>query len=84
MSTATYDVLLYPSAESDLYEIKQYFEQVLKRSPTHLFQKFYDAIEYLEMSGVILFPGQGHGNSPGCTSLLEHSFHEPSSGVLGD
>jgi len=30
MSTATYDVLLYPSAESDLYDIKQYFEQVLK------------------------------------------------------
>ena len=34
MSTATYDVLLYPFAESDLYEIKQYFEQVLKTSPT--------------------------------------------------
>ncbi|GEM_PF-4963654 len=48
MSTATYDVLLYPSAESDLYDIKQYFEQVLKVSPTHLFQKFYDSIEYLE------------------------------------
>ena len=36
------------------------------------------------MSGVILFPGQGHGNSSGCTSLLQHSFHEPSSGVFGD
>lgn len=48
MSTATYDVLLYPSAESGLYDIKQYFEQVLKVSPTHLFQKFYDSIEYLE------------------------------------
>lgn len=48
MSTSTYDVLLYPSAESDLYEIKQYFEQILKTSPTNLFQKFYDAIEYLE------------------------------------
>jgi plasmid stabilization system protein ParE len=48
MSTSTYDVLLYSSAESDLYEIKQYFEQVLKKSPTNLFQKFYDTIEYLE------------------------------------
>ena len=48
MSSSTYDVLLYPSAESDLYDIKQYFEQVLKTSPTHLFQNFYDAIEYLE------------------------------------
>ena len=36
------------------------------------------------LSGVILFPGQGHGNSSGCTSLLQHSFHEPSSGVFGD
>jgi len=48
MSTATYNVLLYPSAESDLYEIKQYFEQVLKTSPKQLFQNFYNAIEYLE------------------------------------
>jgi plasmid stabilization system protein ParE len=48
MSIAIYDVIIYPSAESDLYDIKQYFEQVLKTSPSHLFQRFYDSIEYLE------------------------------------
>jgi hypothetical protein len=31
-----------------LYDIKQYFEQVLKTSPKNLFLKFYNAIEYLE------------------------------------
>ena len=42
------------------------------------------AVVDVHVSGVILFPGQGHGNSPGVHHLLQHSLQEPSSGVLSD
>jgi len=48
MSSSKYKVLIYPTAESDLFDIKDYFVQVLKIPPNNLFQKFYDAIDRLE------------------------------------
>jgi toxin ParE1/3/4 len=50
MSASKYKVLIYPTAESDLYDIKDYFEHILKVSPNDLFQKFYDAVDHLELN----------------------------------
>jgi len=48
MSPQTYNVRMYPRAEKDLIEIKDYFEQKLKTSPKGLFGKFYEHINILE------------------------------------
>ncbi len=39
MSFSTYRVLIYPTAEKDLLEIKSYFKEVLKISPNHLLER---------------------------------------------
>jgi addiction module RelE/StbE family toxin len=48
MSQNSYQVLIYPSAENDLIEIKEYFLYKLKISPNNLFEKFYKLIDTLE------------------------------------
>jgi toxin ParE1/3/4 len=48
MNSSKYNVLIYPTAESDLLDIKEYFVHVLKTSPNTLFQKFYDKVDLLE------------------------------------
>ncbi len=48
MSDKKYTVLIYPAAERDLYEIKEYFEGTLKTSAILLFEKFYASIDILE------------------------------------
>jgi len=40
MSNPVYSVLIYPRAENDLLEIKEYFENTLKTSAIPLFEKF--------------------------------------------
>jgi toxin ParE1/3/4 len=53
MSSKKYQVIIYPTAETDLLEIKDYFENKLKISPNNLFQKFYDSIDLLETNPLI-------------------------------
>jgi addiction module RelE/StbE family toxin len=53
MSNPTYSVLIYPRAENDLLEIKEYFENTLKTSAIPLFEKFYSNIERLEVNPLI-------------------------------
>jgi len=48
MSSDSYKVLIYPTAENDLYEIKDYFENTLQTSADNLFRKFYNDIDLLE------------------------------------
>jgi len=55
MKPLKYSVLIYPKAEADLLEIKDYFENKLKTSPNGLFQKFFDQIDFLE-SDPFLYP----------------------------
>jgi addiction module RelE/StbE family toxin len=43
-----YEVLIFPSAEADLNEIKEYFKTVLAISADTLIDKFIYAIELLE------------------------------------
>jgi plasmid stabilization system protein ParE len=50
MSQKIYQVLIYPSAENDLIEIKEYFLNKLKISPNNLFEKFYKSIDTLEIN----------------------------------
>ena len=57
MSQNLYQVLIYPSAENDLIEIKEYFLYKLKVSPNNLFEKFYQSIDTLEKNPY-LFPLQ--------------------------
>jgi len=40
MTVKKYKINIYPSAEKDLLEIKEYFVNKLKTSPNNLFQKF--------------------------------------------
>jgi len=47
MSTPKYSIRIYPTAENDLLEIKDYFQNKLKTSHNNLFQKFYDAIDLI-------------------------------------
>ena len=61
MSKKTYQVLIYPSAENDLIEIRDYFLNKLKISPNNLFEKFYKSIGTLE-------------NNPHIFPLLKDSF----------
>lgn len=53
MSSLTYEVLLFPTAEQDLGEIREYFEQVLKTSANPLFEKFLHHISILETDPLI-------------------------------
>ncbi len=53
MSSPKYKVLIYPLAENDLIDIKEYFEQKLKTSPNNLFGKFYEIIDILETNPLI-------------------------------
>ena len=53
MKKTTYIVLIYPTAEKDLLEIKDYFKNKLKTSPNHLFEKFYSSINILEKNPII-------------------------------
>jgi len=55
MSASLYTVLIYPKAEEDLFEIKEYFEKELKTSASPLFEKFYSCIERVEVNPFI-FP----------------------------
>jgi toxin ParE1/3/4 len=55
MSKTKYSVLIYPKAENDLKETKTYFEEILKTSPTPLFEKFLIQIDILEENPFI-FP----------------------------
>jgi len=53
MSSSKYSIRIYPTAENDLLEIKDYFQNKLKTSHNNLFQKFYDAIDLLETNPFI-------------------------------
>ena len=53
MSSPKYSIRIYPTAENDLLEIKDYFQNKLKTSHINLFQKFYDAIDLLESNPFI-------------------------------
>lgn len=53
MSSKKYHVTIYPTAETDLLEIKDYFENKLKITPNNLFQKFYDSLDLLETNPLI-------------------------------
>jgi len=53
MSSDKFIVLIYPTAEHDLLEIKEYFEIKLQTSPNNLFQKLYDNIDLLESNPFI-------------------------------
>ena len=55
MNPISYKVLIYPSAENDLVEIKEYFLYKLKMSPNQLFGKLHESIDTLE-SNPFLFP----------------------------
>ncbi len=53
MSSDKYSVLIYPTAEHDLLDIKEYFETKLQISPNNLFQRFYEQIDLLETNPFI-------------------------------
>lgn len=55
MNPVTYKVLIYPSAEHDLTEIREYFLYKLKISPNKHFEMFYKTIDTLE-TNPFLFP----------------------------
>ncbi len=48
MNSNKYAVLIYPAAERDFREVKEYFTEVLKIKPNPLFQKVNDSIAVLE------------------------------------
>ena len=48
MKRSKCSVLIYPKAEADLLEIKDYFENKLKTSPNGLFEKFFNHVVLLE------------------------------------
>jgi len=55
MKATKYSVLIYPTAEKDLEEIRDYFVNKLKTSPNSLFSKFLEKIELIE-ANPLLFP----------------------------
>jgi addiction module RelE/StbE family toxin len=55
MGKTLYSVLVFPKAENDLKETKIHFEEVLKTSPTPLFENFLKQIDLLEENPFI-FP----------------------------
>jgi toxin ParE1/3/4 len=50
MSKIKYQVIIYPSAENDIQETKDYFINVLKTSPSPLFEKLLHVIDLLEVN----------------------------------
>jgi addiction module RelE/StbE family toxin len=48
-----YVIHIYPSAENDFLDIKDYFTNKLKTSPNNLFQKFYNSLDLLELNPLI-------------------------------
>jgi addiction module toxin, RelE/StbE family len=48
MKKTKYTVLIFPSAENDIQEIKDYFINILKTSPNGLFEKLLHEIDLLE------------------------------------
>lgn len=48
MADAKYKVIIYPTAEKDLREIKEYFETKLYISANKLFNKLYKEFDLLE------------------------------------
>ena len=48
MSKTRYSVLIYPTAENDIKEIRTYFEEILKTSPKPLLEKLLTQIDLLE------------------------------------
>ena len=55
MKAKKYSVLIYPTAEKDLEEIRDYFVNKLKVSPNGLFSKLLEKIELIETNPLI-FP----------------------------
>lgn len=55
MKSMKYSVLIYPAAEKDLSEIKDYFVNKLKTSPNPLFTKLLEKIDLIE-ENPLLFP----------------------------
>jgi toxin ParE1/3/4 len=53
MNIEKYSVLIFPSAENDIFEIKDYFNNVLKASPNSLFEKLFHEIDLLEKNPYI-------------------------------
>lgn len=53
MSKTLYKIVIYPSAQNDLMEVKDCFENNLKTTPNKLFQKFYDSLDLLETNPLI-------------------------------
>jgi len=53
MRAQKYKIRIYPSAENDFFDIKDYFTNKLKTSPNKLFQKFYDSLDLLELNPLI-------------------------------
>jgi toxin ParE1/3/4 len=53
MSKKKYSVLIYPTANNDLLEIRDYFENKLKISANDLFEKFFSEIDTLETNPLI-------------------------------
>lgn len=49
MTKKLYKVLVYPSAQKDLLEIKAYFRDVLKTKSNALFEKFQENIKSLKV-----------------------------------
>ena len=43
-----YEAIIFPAAEQDLLDIKEYFETKLYISPDSLFQKVYNQIDLIE------------------------------------
>ena len=55
MSRAKYKVLIFPRAELDLVETKEYYTEVLKTPSTKVFDRFLEVIGQLEVNPMI-FP----------------------------
>jgi toxin ParE1/3/4 len=48
MTKTKYSVLIYPTAENDLIEMKDYFENKLKTTVNNLFEKFDRQVDLIE------------------------------------
>jgi toxin ParE1/3/4 len=48
-----YQVLIFPLAEADLADTKDYFENVLKTSSTRIFEKLIETVDHLEENPMI-------------------------------
>jgi len=53
MKSHIYRIRIYPSAENDFLEIRDYFTNKLKTSPNKLFKKFFDSLDLLESNPLI-------------------------------